>query len=99
MLSMHRKKYEELERLRKRTNSLKFVEGLLVGTAMGLLAGLVLAPKPGRDTLDDIKDETMRLVEKGKGMMHGCCEEDEMEDDDMLPEPEAIEFDMEMEEE
>ena len=98
MLSMHRKKYEEMERLRKRTNGLKFVEGLLLGTAMGLIAGIVLAPKPGRDTLDDIKDETLRLVEKGKDMVQGCCTEVDEESDD-LPEPEAIEFDMDEEEE
>ena len=95
MLSMHKKRYEELERYRKRTNSVKFVEGLFIGTAMGLVAGLILAPKPGRETIDDIKDETMKLVGKGKEMMGGCCcEEEEAE---CLPEPEAIEFDVEIE--
>lgn len=98
MLNMHKRKYEELERYRKRTNGFKFVEGLLIGTAMGMLAGMILAPKPGRETLDDIKDETFRLMEKGKGMMGGCCCDEDIESDE-LPEPEAIEFDMEIEEE
>jgi len=96
MLSMHRRKFEEMDRIRKRTNGLKFMEGLLIGTAMGLLAGIVLAPKPGRDTIEDIKDETMRFVEMGKDMVGGCCKEAE-EDSDDLPEPEAIEFDMDEE--
>ena len=98
MLNMHKKRYEELERYRKRTNGFKFVEGLLIGTAMGLMAGMILAPKPGRETLDDIKDETFRLMEKGKDMMGSCCCEEDFEDEE-LPEPDAIEFDMEMEEE
>lgn len=97
MLNMHKKRYEELERYRKRTNGVKFVEGLLIGTAMGLMAGMMLAPKPGRETIEDIKDETMRLVEKGKDMMGHC--EDEFDDvlDDVLPEPDTIEFDLENE--
>ncbi len=102
MLSMHKKKYEEMERYRKRTNGLKFAEGLLIGTAMGLIAGIVLAPKPGRDTIEDIKDETMRLVEKGKDMVQGCYECDELDEEyeegAELPEPETIEFDLEEEE-
>ena len=97
MLNMHKKRYEELERYRKRTNGVKFLEGLLIGTAMGLMAGMMLAPKPGRETLEDIKDETKRLVEKGKGMM--ASYEDEFDDvlDDVLPEPDTIEFDLENE--
>ncbi len=57
----------------------------------------MLAPKPGRETLEDIKGETKRLVEKGKDMMHSC--EDEFDDmlDDVLPEPDTIEFDLENE--
>lgn len=96
MLNMHKKRYEELERYRKRTNGLKFVEGLFIGTAMGLVAGLILAPKPGRETFDDIKDETLKLVGKGKEMMGGCCCEEDLEEEG-LPEPEAIDFEVEIE--
>jgi len=95
MLNMHKRKYEELERYRKRTNGMKFMEGLFIGTAMGLVAGLILAPKPGRETIDDIKDETLKLVEKGKDMMGGCCYEEE--EAEGLPEPEGIDFDVEVE--
>ncbi len=93
MLSMHKRKYEELERYRKRTNHVKFCEGVLVGTALGLLAGMILAPKPGKETIEDIKGETKKLVEKGKEMIP-CCGEEE---DDGLPEPDVIEFDMDEE--
>ncbi len=94
MLSMHKKRYEELERRRKRTNGIKFCEGLLIGTAMGLLAGIMLAPKPGKETFEDIKGETLKLVEKGKDLVH-CCEEELDEEEEALPEPDAIEFEME----
>ncbi|MCO5177793.1 MAG: YtxH domain-containing protein [Thermomicrobiales bacterium] len=37
------------------TSSLSFVSGMLLGTAIGLLAGFILAPRTGKQTIDQLR--------------------------------------------
>ena len=43
------------------STSNKFVTGLLAGAIVGAVAGLILAPKPGRDTRDIVGARTNQL--------------------------------------
>jgi len=37
------------------TSSLSFVSGVLLGTAIGLLAGFILAPRSGKQTINQLR--------------------------------------------
>ncbi len=81
MFNSPRKQLEELERYRKKTNALNFVEGVLVGGLIGVGIGLLLAPQAGRETMYLIEEKTKDAIEKGKNKMpfKGCCEEEDDE--------------------
>lgn len=57
----------------KKASILKFLEGLFIGLSVGSFIGVLLAPKSGKDTLEDIKYGSVKLkdglVEKGKSIM------------------------------
>ncbi len=60
MFNSPRKQLEELERYRKKTNALNFVEGVLVGGLIGVGIGLLLAPQAGRETMYLIEEKNKR---------------------------------------
>lgn len=47
----------------KSNNGSSFIGGLLVGTAIGTLAGLLIAPRPGRETRQLLKKSADALPE------------------------------------
>ncbi len=61
-----RNKYEEMEAHRRRSNLLRFLEGLVIGHLVGILIGLFIAPKSGKETAKDISLEAQKLIEMGK---------------------------------
>jgi len=46
----------------------KFVAGALIGVAAGALAGVLLAPKSGKETRKDIANKAKEYTAKGKEM-------------------------------
>lgn len=83
MFHSPKRQLEELERYRKKTNALSFVEGVLVGGLVGVGIGLLMAPQAGRETMYLIEEKTKDALEKGKSKIPftGCCdtEEDDLE--------------------
>lgn len=49
-------------------NAGKFVAGALIGAAAGALAGVLLAPKSGKETRKDIANKAKEYTAKGKEM-------------------------------
>jgi gas vesicle protein len=56
------------------------LRGLLVGSVLGATAGLLLAPKSGKELRSDIKmksnkalDETKRLLSEGRTRIENVC--------------------------
>lgn len=92
MFNHHARRIEELERKRRRSNVLRFFEGILIGSAVGVLFGILFAPRPGRDTMDEWSEEARRLYEKGKSYIPVGTQEDDLED---LPEPDEIDLELE----
>ena len=43
-----------------------FLTGALIGAAMGAVAGLLFAPKPGKETRKDLKEKGQKYWETGK---------------------------------
>ncbi len=62
-----RNRYEEMESYRRKTNFIRFLEGLLIGNLIGIIVGLLLAPKSGKETAADISNEAQKWIQKGKG--------------------------------
>ncbi|MGD9488284.1 MAG: YtxH domain-containing protein [Calditrichaceae bacterium] len=48
------------------SNESKFLKGFLLGGAFGMIAGVLFAPKSGKDTRDDLKHESDDLLEKAQ---------------------------------
>ena len=46
----------------------KIIEGVLLGAAAGAAAGVLLAPKSGKETRKMVGDKAKEYVEKGKEM-------------------------------
>ena len=81
MLRLHKSRFEEMERMRKRSNVLKFTEGVIIGTALGVVAGILLAPDRGEDTRNRILDEMFYFADRTKSFIPGCCREEDFEGD------------------
>jgi gas vesicle protein len=47
-------------------NGINLVEGLLIGGAVGALAGILLAPKSGKDLRSDIKEKGCDALDEAK---------------------------------
>lgn len=47
-------------------NAGKFVAGALIGAAAGAIAGILFAPKAGKETRKDIANKAKEYTEKGK---------------------------------
>ena len=43
-----------------------FFKGLLIGGALGAIAGMLLAPKSGKEIREQLSDETEKLLSKSK---------------------------------
>jgi len=50
--------------------SKKLLGGLLIGTAVGAVAGLLFAPKAGKETRKAIRERAKALKQKGGGREH-----------------------------
>lgn len=48
----------------------KFIGGIFFGVSLGLLLGILVAPKAGRDTIGDIGKAKDDLVDKSKKILH-----------------------------
>lgn len=60
-----------------RNVALNFLAGLGVGALVGAVAALLLAPKSGQETRDDIKTAADELKEKADKVMHDLSESSE----------------------
>ncbi len=49
-----------------RDRNINLLVGLSVGTAMGLTAGILVAPRPGRETREKLASRTSEIVENLK---------------------------------
>jgi len=47
----------------------RILTGVVVGSAIGSILGLTLAPKPGSETRKDIKDKSMEIYLRSKEAM------------------------------
>ncbi len=59
-------RYEQLEAKRRRTNAMKFAEGIIIGGLVGAIVGLLIAPKSGKETVKEISVEAQKLIKEGK---------------------------------
>lgn len=73
MLKVYRKKVHELEQLRKVTNRKRFLEGILVGAAVGAVVGLLLAPESGKEMVGRVGKGARGLYDKCYDKLSGCC--------------------------
>lgn len=89
MFNTYKRKFEELERLRKVSNARNFTEGLIIGASVGLLAGILFAPKKGKDSRDMICDGAKRIGDQVISvvpMLDCCCMDDCCYDEDCCDE-------------
>jgi hypothetical protein len=87
MLVVRKNKYAELEKLRKKSNLVRLVEGMLLGAAIGLLLGFLFAPKEGDETRGLLTTKAKGWCSKCMGLFKGgCCCCAEEESDDLLEE-------------
>lgn len=86
MFNSPRRQMEELENYRRKTNAISFIEGVALGGLVGLVAGLLLAPNAGDETMMLIGENTKHVLNKGKSKLtKGCCKtsdccEEELDD-------------------
>ncbi len=95
MFYNHKHRIAEMEKEKRRSNTMNFLEGLVIGSALGVLAGILLAPRSGKETLDEWSDEAKRLYEMGKCKLDLGCDVEIEEEIEGLPEPPEIDLDME----
>jgi len=72
MLVVRKNKYEELEKLRRKTNAIRLVEGLLLGLAIGALIAFLLTPWDGKRSRSYVKGQFGGLREKCRSLWSGC---------------------------
>lgn len=53
----------------------RFLGGLVIGGALGAIIGLLLAPRPGRETRSIIKEEFERRVDETSSNIKGKAQE------------------------
>lgn len=92
MLVVRKNKYEELEKLRRKTNTIRLFEGILIGLAIGAVIAFLFTPWDGKHNRSYVKGQFGGLREKCRNLMNrcscSCCEdescfeedEDEVED-------------------
>ncbi len=57
---------KEREKAEKRESAVKVAYGLTIGAALGAIGGLLLAPKPGKETREDIAAKAKETAESTK---------------------------------
>ena len=79
MFNTYKQRIEELERLKTVSNIRNFSEGILIGAALGLAAGILFAPKKGKDTREQICDGAKNRGDHIIAVvpMFDCCLDDE----------------------
>jgi gas vesicle protein len=61
--------------MKKHNSGKGFVKGTIIGAAIGALAGLLLAPKSGKETQDDIKRKVKGTYQDVQGQLHVMSDE------------------------
>ena len=56
-------------------NGSGFFSGLIVGGAIGLIAGVLFAPKPGRDIREELFNDSDDIIKKAKDELDKIYEE------------------------
>lgn len=92
MLVVRKNKYEELEKLRRKTNTIRLFEGILIGLAIGAVIAFLFTPWDGKHNRSYVKGQFGGLREKCRNLMsrcsccgdESCYEEDDLEDEDAL---------------
>lgn len=59
----------------KKGKGTSFAKGALIGALAGAAAGILLAPKSGKETRKDIKDGAENLAKKSKGLVEKGVDE------------------------
>lgn len=88
MIVVRKSKLQELERQRKRTNINMLLSGVLIGAAIGAIVALLLAPKEGAETRNQIVSTAKDLSGKCKSIFGNCCCCEDFEDDLEYPDEE-----------
>lgn len=60
------KMIEKKKKERKRKENIKIAKVATITTAVGVVSGILLAPKSGKETRNDIKDKTVEFTELAK---------------------------------
>lgn len=88
MLVIRKNKYEELEKLRRKTNAIRLVEGIVIGLAIGAVIALLLTPWDGKHSRWYAMEKFDRLRSRCRSLWGSCCgccsAEDEEEDLDLM---------------
>jgi len=51
-----------------------YVKGLIIGSLIGAVVGILYAPKRGNETREDIRNTAEELLEKAKKQYEEACE-------------------------
>lgn len=87
MFNTYKRKFEEMERLRKVSNARNFTEGLIIGASLGVALGFLFAPKKGKECREMIYDGARKIGDHvvltvPKMPKFSCCCGDDWCDDD-----------------
>lgn len=73
MLVIRKNKYEELEKLRRKTNAIRLVEGIVIGLAIGAVIALLLTPWDGKQSRGYAAEKFEGLRARCKRLWGSCC--------------------------
>ena len=57
------------------SDSFKVLFGMIIGAAAGVVAGVLIAPAPGKETREKVQDKTIELLEGIKDLLAKNAEE------------------------
>lgn len=73
MIVVRKSKLQELEKQRKRKNVNMLLSGVLIGAAIGAIVTLLLAPREGAETREQIATTAKNLKGKCQSLFGNCC--------------------------